>query len=192
VLISDKLSSYISSLHLRKCGGLAPLERVSPLHAPLHAALSLDTCTSVLEIHASCKIAYVYNHKSKLCRTTAEAILNREHPNVPGTGEEEPTRKSFDRFKLGTVRSENDEILNRNLESKISRGVTFCTRMHRRNSSCVSGIKINLDEWQRVNMVHSDLDVVTTNIGLVRKLRCRKLRAHMKHPALPPLQSRNI
>jgi hypothetical protein len=35
------------------------------------------------------KIPYMYDYKTKLCRTQAEVILNYANPNIRGTGQRE-------------------------------------------------------------------------------------------------------
>jgi hypothetical protein len=63
---------------------------------------NLDRCTPVCKLHVAFKIPYVYNYISKLCRTSAEVILNHVNPNVHGTGQGEANHRKYRRLKLGT------------------------------------------------------------------------------------------
>jgi hypothetical protein len=46
------------------------------------------------------KIPYVYDCKTKLCRTQAEVILNHVKPNVHGNGQENVRHRKYKRLKL--------------------------------------------------------------------------------------------
>jgi hypothetical protein len=47
----------------------------------LRAIGNLEGCILVSEMHLALKIPYVYDYKTKLCRTEAEVILNHVNPN---------------------------------------------------------------------------------------------------------------
>jgi hypothetical protein len=53
------------------------------------------------------KIPYVYNYITKLCRTQAEVILTRVHPNVRGIGQGEARHRKYKRLKLGCGQAYN-------------------------------------------------------------------------------------
>jgi hypothetical protein len=43
----------------------------------------------------------VYDYITKLCRTQANVILNRENPNVRGSGQTEARHGKYERLKFG-------------------------------------------------------------------------------------------
>jgi hypothetical protein len=67
----------------------------------LHAVRDLDKCTPVRELHVAFKIPYVYDYRTKLCKTQAQAILNHVNPNVHGIGDREARHRSYKRLKHG-------------------------------------------------------------------------------------------
>jgi hypothetical protein len=54
---------------------------------------NLDRRTSVREMHVACKMPYVDDYITKLCRPQAEVILNHRNPNVRGIGQKEAMHK---------------------------------------------------------------------------------------------------
>jgi hypothetical protein len=46
-------------------------------------------------------MSYMYDCKTKLCRTEAELILNHANPNVRATGQGEAMHRKCKRLKLG-------------------------------------------------------------------------------------------
>jgi hypothetical protein len=50
------------------------------------------------------KIPYVYDYIHKLCRTQAEAVLNRVNPNYVVLDKEKPCRRGIKGLNLAAVR----------------------------------------------------------------------------------------
>jgi hypothetical protein len=67
----------------------------------LRAVGNLDRCTPIREMHVASQIPYVYEYKTKLCRTQAELILKHVNPNVRGIGQGESRHRKYKRLKLG-------------------------------------------------------------------------------------------
>jgi hypothetical protein len=61
---------------------------------------NLDRFILVREMHVAFKIPYVYNYRTKLCRTHAEVVLNHRNPIVLGTGQGEAVHREYKRLKL--------------------------------------------------------------------------------------------
>jgi hypothetical protein len=78
-----------------------PLGIIAPAEQMLHVIAKLDTCTPVHELHIAFKIPCTYDCITKLCRTQAEVILNRVHPNVCDIGQGEARHGRYKRLKLG-------------------------------------------------------------------------------------------
>jgi hypothetical protein len=62
---------------------------------------NIDRCIPVRELHVALKIPYAYGYITELCRTQAEAILNRVDPNILGIGYGEDRHRKYRRLKLG-------------------------------------------------------------------------------------------
>jgi hypothetical protein len=85
---------YVAHIHLLRLQCLQ--ERVS------HATGNLNRCTLVCELHMDFKIPYMYDYKTKLCRTQAEITLNHANANVCGIEQGEAMHGKYKRHKLGS------------------------------------------------------------------------------------------
>jgi hypothetical protein len=56
----------------------------------------------VLNLHMACKLPYIYDYITKLCRKQAEVIQNLENANVRNIGQDEPRHTKYKRLKLGS------------------------------------------------------------------------------------------
>jgi hypothetical protein len=61
--------------------------------------LKLYNDDQVHKLHVALRIPYVYDYKTKLCRTQAEVILNDENLNVRGI-RQEAIHRMYKRLKL--------------------------------------------------------------------------------------------
>jgi hypothetical protein len=57
--------------------------------------------TPARELHEACRMPYIYDYVTKLCRQQAEAIQNHENANVLNTGQREARHRKYKRLKLG-------------------------------------------------------------------------------------------